>query len=378
MYESVELDIAFFNRNSNGASEDKKRPFDSPIHLEADPTSPARYFCSHAGGVHAVGLPMVTKLAEMAAGGEAADATLSCLQGQESSLVEHLICTQLSATSRPSPVLGLALHYPPAQLICLLSDYSIQTVALSPPYFASPPPLASSTSPLGNKGRTNQESSECSFEEVIRRTLLKKSSTHPMMRAAPAVGKADVEKEEMLDIVTKSAQVCILFSSYCTAAFLWELADFVVLFNCFQLQTLREEYLTRLEKARSDIERRVAHLRSQKQSQAASLDKLNSEKTNLRDRAAVLSERYEDLQDNGQRLRTRIEIVLQKLQRQVPIGSDAELRMQRQLQDLERKTREMRSSMERIAAKERYQMRQIDEENQRRRSAAADKSSKWR
>ena len=230
---------------------------------------------------------MVTKLAEMAAGGEAADATLSCLQGQESSLVEHLICTQLSATSRPSPVLGLALHYPPAQLICLLSDYSIQTVALSPPYFASPPPLASSTSPLGNKGRTNQESSECSFEEVIRRTLLKKSSTHPMMRAAPAVGKADVEKEEMLDIVIKSAQ------------------------------TLREEYLTRLEKARSDIERRVAHLRSQKQSQAASLDKLNSEKTNLRDRAAVLSERYEDLQDNGQRLRTRIEIVLQKLQRQV-------------------------------------------------------------
>ena len=48
---------------------------------EADPTSPARYFCSHAGGVHAVGLPMVTKLAEMASGGEAADATISCLQG---------------------------------------------------------------------------------------------------------------------------------------------------------------------------------------------------------------------------------------------------------------------------------------------------------
>ena len=44
-------------------------------------------------------------------------------QGQESSVVEHLICTQLSATSRPSPVLGLALHYPPAQLICLLSDF---------------------------------------------------------------------------------------------------------------------------------------------------------------------------------------------------------------------------------------------------------------
>ena len=83
-----------------------------------------------------------------------------CLQGQDPSVVEHLICTQLSATSRPSPVLGLALHYPPAQLVCLLGDFSLQTVALSPPYFASPPPLASSASPLSsNKNRTNQESS---------------------------------------------------------------------------------------------------------------------------------------------------------------------------------------------------------------------------
>ena len=168
------------------------------------------------------------------------------------------------------------------------------------------------------------------------------------------MGKADVEKEEMLDIVTKSTQ------------------------------TLREEYLARLENARAEIERRVAHLRAQKQSQAASLERLSAEKCSLRERAADLSERYEDLQDNGQRLRARVELVLQKLQRQVPIGSDAELRMQRQLQELQRKTREMRSSMERIAAKEKYQMRQIDEENERRRGSGGgsggggDKKSNWR
>ena len=50
--------------------------------------------------------------------------------------------------------------------------------------------------------------------------------------------------------------------------------------------------------------------------------------------------------------------------------------MQRQLQELERKTREMRSSMERIAAKEKYQMRQIDEENERR--SGNERNSKWR
>ena len=59
------------------------------ILFQADPTSPARYFCSHAGGVHAVGLPMVTKLAEMASGGGAADATLSCIQGRNSISILH-------------------------------------------------------------------------------------------------------------------------------------------------------------------------------------------------------------------------------------------------------------------------------------------------
>ena len=52
--------------------------------------------------------------------------------------------------------------------------------------------------------------------------------------------------------------------------------------------------------------------------------------------------------------------------------------MQRQLQELERKTREMRSSMERIAAKEKYQMRQIDEENERRSGGGNERNSKWR
>jgi len=31
-----------------------------------DPSSPARYFCSHKAGIHCIGLPMVTQLSEMA------------------------------------------------------------------------------------------------------------------------------------------------------------------------------------------------------------------------------------------------------------------------------------------------------------------------
>jgi predicted nucleic acid-binding Zn-ribbon protein len=177
--------------------------------------------------------------------------------------------------------------------------------------------------------------------------MLVKSATHPVMRAAAGGNKADLEKEQMLEIVTKSAQ------------------------------TLREEYLLRLESVRIEITRRVAHLRMQKASQLAALDKLNLEKAPLRDKAADLSERYEDLKDNGDRLTSRIELALQRLQSQVPIGSDAELRMQRQLQELDRRTREMRNAMERIAAKEKYQMRQIEQRNEQMEKQEVDKNN-WR
>ncbi len=77
VYESVELDLTF--GGSGNVSKDK--PFDYPILLEADPTSPARYFCSHKAGVHAVGLPMVAKLADIA-GQPDHDTTLATLDQQ--------------------------------------------------------------------------------------------------------------------------------------------------------------------------------------------------------------------------------------------------------------------------------------------------------
>ena len=35
-----------------------------------DPSTPARYFCSHKAGIHCVGLPMVAQLTEMAQKGK--------------------------------------------------------------------------------------------------------------------------------------------------------------------------------------------------------------------------------------------------------------------------------------------------------------------
>ena len=62
------------------------------------------------------------------------------------------------------------------------------------------------------------------------------------------------------------------------------------------LQTLHDEYLTRLEKARSEIHRKVEILESKKRQQQGQLIKLRGEKKELTSKAAALSETYQDLQ----------------------------------------------------------------------------------
>ena len=55
----------------------------------------------------------------------------------------------------------------------------------------------------------------------------------------------------------------------------------------------------------------------------------------------------------------RIELVLQKIQRLNPVDTDAELRMQRSLSDIERKLKDLKNGLEQVRQKEKYQLRQI-------------------
>ena len=82
---------------------------------------------------------------------------------------------------------------------------------------------------------------------------------------------------------------------------------------CFLFQTLQEEYIVRLEKARTEIIRKVEILESKKRQQQSQLIKLRGEKKKLTSKAASLSETYQDLQDNNDRLSSRLEAVLAKV-----------------------------------------------------------------
>jgi hypothetical protein len=57
--------------------------------------------------------------------------------------------------------------------------------------------------------------------------------------------------------------------------------------------------------------------------------------------ATKLSETFDDLNVNNQKLSLRLDKALLKIQQQLPVRSDAELRMQRELQVVERKVKDL-------------------------------------
>ena len=111
---------------------------------------------------------------------------------------------------------------------------------------------------------------------------------------------------------------------------------------------------------KSEIESRATQLKALKSHQMRSIEKLSSEKHNLREKAAELAERYEDLRDNSERQQKRVEIVLQQIQSKLPGLSDAELKMVRTLKGYEKRTKDLTNTMEQIKAKKQYQLQQIE------------------
>lgn len=307
MYEKVELELALTSQV------DVTDVFQCPVRLQVDPSCSSRYLASHGAGLHQVGLPIVNRLADMNDGVE---------PGESAAIVEHLVCTRPTSTSPPAPVLGVTVAYPPASLLCLLSDNSLQSIRLAPPTFSSPPSLFSetidATSPLR---RIEKEP----FEAHIQR-LLARSATQPLLQSAP---QTQLSRAQCLELVSRSTA------------------------------TLRTEYMVRLESARLEVERRVLDLAAKRSGQETSLCKLETDRNQLRLAAETLSERYEDVKDAGERLTRRVEKVLSSVQRRLPVSSDAELNMARDLKQLERGSVETKGAVDQLRAKETYQRRQL-------------------
>jgi len=328
-YESVELEAALFSEV--GSEEESAAGLDCPIHLTIDPVVPGlRYLCHHRSGVHCVALPMAAQLAEVAMSGED-DASHIVGQAQEDSIVEYLVCTRLDtkvkSSHRANPVVGVAVAVQKltANLVAMFSDCTFEILKMtSESYFPKPVAVESTRSKSGDNNKVIRKES---FDQHIAK-MLQRTTSHPLVHSDSSM---QMSGEELLNLLTKTTQ------------------------------TLHDEYLTRLEKARSEIHRKVEILESKKRQQQGQLIKLRGEKKGLTSKAAALSETYQDLQDNNGRLSSRLESILSKIQDQQTVRSDSELKMQRALVEIGRKMNDLDNRMTQIKTKEKYQLRQIRE-----------------
>ena len=158
-----------------------------------------------------------------------------------------------------------------SSVLCLLANNSLKCLPLPRPSSSCPPLLASQSSP--GPGTRSLDSELTS--------LLSRQASQPLLAAAPTTSLSPALSLELLTGVTSR---------------------------------LRREYLARLEVARQELERRVGDLQNTRRRREADLTSLEKERVAVRDRAELLSEKYEDVKDRGQELSSRVENVLSKLQ----------------------------------------------------------------
>lgn len=326
VFESVELELSLttLSLETGDIEEDN---YTCPIHLLPDPTCSMRYHCSHAAGVHTVALPIVSHLEQFAEKeDEIIENLLPLIQDQEC-IVEHLICTKPLNNSPAAPVLGVALCSDPkgsTVLFSLTSDLEIVVLCLAPFYLVMPLPMIAenqdasmiSMSPL------HCQAAE-SFDTHIRKQL-QRSVSNPVLKSSAS---ADLTPQEGLQLLGRATQI------------------------------LREEYIQRLELVHNEIQRRVKTLKELKNHQLENLKSVEGSKKDLTSHAQELAERYEDAKDKQALLNSRVKEVLKKVQRNLPMLSEAERGMKKEMSSIRINLNELENSLKQVKIKSKIHVR---------------------
>ncbi|XP_032177736.1 nuclear pore complex protein Nup88 isoform X1 [Mustela erminea] len=329
VFECVELELAL----TLAAGDDD--PFDSdfscPIRLHRDPKCPSRYHCTHEAGVHSVGLTWIHKLHKFLGSDEEDKDSLQELAAEQKCFVEHILCTKPLPCRQPAPIQGFWIvpDILGPTMVCITSTYEcLIRPLLSTVHPASPPLLctredeAAAESPL----RILAESPD-SFEKHIR-SILQRSVANPAFlkwsdkAAAPP-------PEECLQLLSRATQV------------------------------FREQYVLKQDLAKEEIQRRVRLLCDQKQKQLEDLNHCREERKNLREMAERLADKYEEAKEKQEDLMNRMKMVLHRVHAQLPVLSDRERDMRRELQRIPEQLRHLGRAIKQVTMKKDYQQRKM-------------------
>lgn len=332
VFECVELELTL--KVATGEDEDLHEfDFTCPIRLHRDPLCQHRYHCTHEAGVHSVGLIWVNKLQRFLKSDKEDKDSLQELAAERRCIVEHIVCTRPLPNSQSAPVRGflilsdLALG---ATMICITNTYECVLLPLlssirppSPPLLCSHPGPGSGSSPL--RGLADN-----SFEQQIR-NILARSSTNPLLLKA-GDKEASPPPAECLQLLSRATQV---FS---------------------------EEYILKQDMAREEMQRRVKLLMGQKKKQLEEMALCKEERKCLREAAERLAVKYEDAKYRQDTIMNRIKRVLVSLQNQLPILSNSEKEMKKELQIISDQLKHLDNCIRQVNMKMEYQKTQVDKD----------------
>ncbi|KAM9318105.1 nucleoporin 88 [Pholidichthys leucotaenia] len=333
VFECVELELTL----KVATGEDEEPPesdFTCPIRLHRDPLCQYRYHCTHEAGVHSVGLIWVNKLQKFLQSDEEEKDSLQELAADKRCIVEHILCTRPLVTSQSAPIRGflivsdLALG---ATMICITSAYECVMLPLLSSIRPPSPPLLCSRSAPGLGSSPLRGLADDSFEQHIRNILVR-SSTNPLMLKA---GDKDTSPPppECLQLLSRATQV------------------------------FREEYILKQDMAREEMQRRVKLLTGQKKKQLEELTLCREERKSLTETAERLADKYEDAKYRQETILNRVKKVLYSLQSQLPILSNSEKDMKKELQTISDQLKHLDNYIRQVKMKMEYQKTQVDKDS---------------
>ncbi|KAL4660581.1 nuclear pore complex protein Nup88 isoform X1, partial [Arapaima gigas] len=331
VFECIELELTL--KLASGAEEEEpvESDFTCPIRLHRDPLCKYRYHCTHEAGVHSVGLTWFNKLHKFLQSDEEDKDSLLELAAEQHCIVEHILCTKPLSSTTSAPIQGfwivsdLSLG---ATMVCISNTYECLLLPLlssirppSPPLLCSHPGGISGNSPL--RGLADD-----SFEKHIR-NILARSSTNPLVLRA---GNKDIlhPSPECLQLLSRATQV------------------------------FREEYILKQDMAREEMQRRVKLLNGQKQKQLEDLALCREERKSLREAAERLADKYEDAKYRQEAIMNRVKQALSCLRSQLPVLSDSEKDMRKELQTINDQLRHLGNSIKQVNMKMEYQQKQME------------------
>uniref|UniRef100_A0A8C5PRF0 Nucleoporin 88 n=1 Tax=Leptobrachium leishanense TaxID=445787 RepID=A0A8C5PRF0_9ANUR len=330
VFECVELELAL--KLPSSQDETVELDFACPIKLHRDSCS-FRFHCIHMAGVHSVAVTWLSKVQTFLNDGQEDKDNLLELAADQKCLVEHILCTKPLPSREPAPIQGFWIISDISlgtTMICITSDFDCITRPLLTNVHLPPPHLLSSQidSSATEANPYSLADVKGSFETHVI-GILRRNVANPLLLNSSKKDKSP-SPEECLQLLSRATQV------------------------------FREEYVLKQDLAEEEIQRRVKLLVAQKEKQLKDLSQCNEERKHLKEMAERLAEKFEEAKEKHDDLTNRFKKVLRACHTQLPVLSDSEREMKKELETTNGQLQYLENAVKQVKMKMSYQEKQME------------------